>query len=27
MCSWDTTEQDVDAFAAAVRQIVPGLYR
>jgi threonine aldolase len=24
MCSWDTTEEDVDAFAAAVRRIVPG---
>ena len=23
MCSWDTTEQDVDTFAAAVREILP----
>lgn len=25
MCSWDTTEQDVDDFAAAVRTLVPPL--
>lgn len=24
MCSWDTTEADVDEFAAAVRRLVPG---
>ena len=24
MCSWDTTEEDVDAFAAAVREAVSG---
>ena len=23
MCSWDTTEEDIDTFAAAVREIVP----
>ena len=25
MCSWDTTEEDVDAFAADVREAVAGV--
>jgi threonine aldolase len=25
MCSWDTTERDVDSFAAAVREVLAGL--